>query len=91
MTAGGSDVQTSDALFFVCDFAVGPRAETGNVAAGKRRGTGGPRARPARAESAATPPSGAETLRRPSLRESGRGSERGRRRRRTRRKRRRSC
>lgn len=54
---------------------VGPRAETGNVVAGKRRGTEGRRAPPAQAESAATPRSGAETLRRPSVTE--RGSERG--------------
>ena len=61
--------------FCLC-FAVGPRAETGNVAAGRRSATGGQRAPPARAGSAATPPWGPETLRSPLLTgsESGRGN-----------------
>lgn len=76
---------------------VGPQAETGSAAAGRRRGRGGQRAPRGRAESAATPPSGAETLRRPSATETeserGNGTENERRRKRRgmMRKRRRSC
>lgn len=64
-------------VFSLC-VAAGQQAETGSAVAGKRRGTGGQRAPQARTESAATHPSGAETLKRPSLTETEteRGNER---------------
>lgn len=77
-------------------FAAGQQAETGSAVAGRRRGSGGRRLPRAWAESAATRLSGAESLKRPSLRETeserGNGTEsgRGRKRRRMMRKKKRS-
>lgn len=59
--------------------AAGPRAETGNEAAGRRSGTGGLRAPLVLAGIATTPLWGAENLRRPSLSENERGRGSGKR------------